>query len=227
MTAAQPGTTTYFAVMYPGYTREWPSGLRRRTAVDDSGRTFDEAWTARGAWEYSTFFTGAQFGDFTYEGVRYVEIDADDAERVRELIAVRPRGGPFTPEGQKWLAAHPEDPAVRYLGVAPPEYDAAGRLVESDGVRYFQRLRGGGRGRPSRSGVYRRPDERDVGRDEKFDFRASTWVPTREISQILDGHRDGELVPVDVSEIRAYISETRPDFDVDEVLGDVPPRGLT
>lgn len=130
---AQVGTTTYFAVIHPRYTREWPSGLRRRTVVDDSGRTFDEAWTARGKWEYSTFFTGAQFGDFTYEGIPYVEIDADEAERVRGLLAARPRGGPFTPEGQEWLATHPDDPAVKYLGVAPPEYDAAGRLVKPMG----------------------------------------------------------------------------------------------
>lgn len=85
-------------------------------------------------------------------------------------------------------------------------------------MQYFQRVRGWGSGRPSRSGVYRRPDEKNVGRDEKFDFRATKWVLTREISRIMEGHRDGEVVQVDVSDIRAYLAETRPDLDIDEVL---------
>lgn len=66
--------------------------------------------------------------------------------------------------------------------------------------------------------VYRRPDGGNVGRDEKLDFRTTTWVLTSEISRILEGHRDGEVVHVDDSDIRNYLAETRPDLDVDEVL---------
>jgi hypothetical protein len=117
---ASLGSTAYFAVMHPGFTLEWPSGLVRRTVVDESGTTFDEGWTARKRWEPSTFFIGPQFGDFTDDGVPYAEVDPLKAERIREMLGVWPRGGPFRPAGQAWLAAHPDDPAAKYLGVAAP-----------------------------------------------------------------------------------------------------------
>lgn len=130
---APTGGTTYYAVIHPRFTLEWPSGLVRRTIVDESGTTFDEGWTARNEWEPSTFFIGPQFGDFTYDGVPYAEIDPLEAERIREMLGVWPRGGPFRPAGQAWLAAHPDDPAAKYLGVAAPEFDSAGRPVKPMG----------------------------------------------------------------------------------------------
>jgi len=110
------GSTTYYAILHDGFTREWPSGLYRRTVIDDAGATSDEAWTSRGRWETTTFFRGPVFGDFSKDDVGRIEIDADEAEAVRAMIGVRPRGGPFTDAGQAWLREHPDDPAAKYLG---------------------------------------------------------------------------------------------------------------
>lgn len=130
---APVGSTSYYAVIHRGFTREWPSGLRRRTVIDEAGGLFDEAWTSRNMWEPTTFFVAALFGDFTYDDVPYVEVGEVEAERIRSMLGVRPRGGPFTEAGQEWLAAHPEDPAAKYLGVEGPVYDAAGRLLRPMG----------------------------------------------------------------------------------------------
>lgn len=127
---APVGSTTYYAIVDLGFTREWPSGLHRRTVIDESGGLFDEAWTSRDMWEPTTFFVATLFGDFTFDDVPYVEVG--EAERIRAM-GVRPRGGPFTEAGQEWLAAHPEDPAAKYLGVEGPVYDAAGRLLRPMG----------------------------------------------------------------------------------------------
>jgi len=135
------GSTRYFAVIHNGFTREWPSGLRRRTVVDAAGDTADEAWTARGQWEATTFFRGEKFGDFTNSDVPYVEVDEAEAESIRSMIGVRPRGGPFTDDGQRWLAANPDDPAAKYLGVRGPVYDSAGRLIEPMGPVPGERAR--------------------------------------------------------------------------------------
>lgn len=128
-----PGSTTYYAIVHPRFTREWPSGLVRRTEIAETGRLVDEDWTGRKQWEPSTFFLGPQFGDFSQDGIPYVEVEEAEAERIRLMPGVRPRGGPFTEAGQRWLAEHPDDPAAKYLGVSGPEYDSAGRLVRAMG----------------------------------------------------------------------------------------------
>lgn len=120
MTTAPPRTVTYYAVVHPLFTREWPSGLVRRTVVADTGSAVDEDWTGRNQWERSTFFLGPQFGDFSQDDVPYVEVGEQEAERIRHTLGTRPRGGPFTDEGQRWLAEHPDDPAVKYLGGSGP-----------------------------------------------------------------------------------------------------------
>jgi hypothetical protein len=117
-------STTYYVVVHNGFTREWPSGIRRRTVIDESAGTTDEAWTANRKWEPSTFFTGPFFGDFSNEDIPRVEVNVEEADQVRGMLGIRPRGGPFTKAGQKWLQDHPEDPAAKYLGVPGPEYDA-------------------------------------------------------------------------------------------------------
>lgn len=132
--SAPVGTVVYYAVIHPRFTREWPSGLVRRTVVADTGRTVDEDWTGRKRWEPSTFFLGPQFGDFSQEDIPYVEVGEAEAEKIRETLGTRPRGGPFTDEGQRWLAEHPDEPAAKYLGVSGPEYDSAGRLVKPMGA---------------------------------------------------------------------------------------------
>jgi hypothetical protein len=111
------GTTQYYAILHAGFTREWPSGLYRRTVIDDAGATADEAWTARGRWETTLFFRGPVFGDFSNDDVARIEIDETEAEAVRSMIGVRPKGGPFTDAGQAWLREHPEDGAAKYLGL--------------------------------------------------------------------------------------------------------------
>jgi hypothetical protein len=110
------GLTRYYAIVDDGFTREWPSGLHRRTVIDAAGETADEAWTARGRWETTLFFRGAVFGDFSNDDVTRIEIDEAEAEAVRTMIGVRPRGGPFTEAGQRWLREHPDDRAAKYLG---------------------------------------------------------------------------------------------------------------
>ena len=110
------GSVTYYAILHDGFTREWPSGLYRRTVIDDAGETADEAWTARGQWETTVFFRGPAFGDFSNDDVERIEIDEAEAEEVRALLGVRPRGGPFTDAGQAWLREHPDDRAAKYLG---------------------------------------------------------------------------------------------------------------
>jgi hypothetical protein len=85
-------------------------------------------------------------------------------------------------------------------------------------MQYFQRIRRWGSGRPRRSGVYRRPDSQDIARDEKFSFRSTSWLLTRDISGVLHGYQDGDIVEVSEVEIRAYLAETHPELDADEVL---------
>jgi hypothetical protein len=112
------GPTQYYAILHEGFTREWPSGLYRRTVIDDAGETTDEAWTARGRWETTLFFRGPVFGDFSNDDVERIEIDEAEAEAVRAMIGVRPKGGPFTDAGQAWLRQHPEDRAAMHLGAS-------------------------------------------------------------------------------------------------------------
>lgn len=115
------GSTQYYAILHDGFTREWPSGLYRRTVIDDAGNTSDEAWTARGRWETTLFFRGPAFGDFSNDDVVRVEIDEAEAEAVRSMMGVRPKGGPFTDAGQAWLRDHPDDRAATYLRAAEAE----------------------------------------------------------------------------------------------------------
>lgn len=110
------GTIQYYAIIHDGFTREWPSGLHRRTVIDDQGETADEAWTARGRWETTLFFRKPAFGDFDGDDVPRIEIDEAEAEAVRSMMGVRPRGGPFTAAGRAWLREHPDDRAARSLG---------------------------------------------------------------------------------------------------------------
>ncbi|MEO5534188.1 MAG: hypothetical protein ABIR17_03555 [Pseudolysinimonas sp.] len=127
------GDVRFYAVMHNGFTREWPSGFRRRTSIDDTGVTRDEAWTSREQWEPSAFFFGAQFGDFSDQDVPYVEVGEAEADDIRSMLTTRPRGGPFTEAGQQWLTAHPEDRAAIYLGVSGPVFDSAGHRVTPTG----------------------------------------------------------------------------------------------
>jgi hypothetical protein len=106
------GTIRYYAIVHDGFTREWPSGLYRRTVIDEQGETADEAWTARGRWEGTLFFRKPAFGDFDGDDVERIEIDETEAEVVRSMLGVRPRGGPFTAAGQAWLREHPDEPGA-------------------------------------------------------------------------------------------------------------------
>ncbi|MEO8528377.1 MAG: hypothetical protein ABI435_04805 [Pseudolysinimonas sp.] len=49
------GGVRYYAVIHDGFTREWPSGLRRRTVIDAAGTLRDEAWTSNLRWETTTW----------------------------------------------------------------------------------------------------------------------------------------------------------------------------
>ena len=117
----------YFAETTNGFVREWPGALYRRTKVVGRQRLRDAAWTANHKWERTSLFIAHKFGKDDGD-VLVVEVPADEAEQIREMIGVRPRGGPFTPEGQAWLAEHPEDRAAKYLGVGP-EYKSAHQMV--------------------------------------------------------------------------------------------------
>ncbi len=119
----------YFLTVPEMYVREWPAGLKRRTKLKGRELTDDEAWTSNGRWERTLYFIAPQFG--TSDGrFPLIEVPETEAELIRQTMGdSRPRGGPFTPAGQAWLAAHPEDRAAKYLGVTPPVYDGAGRLV--------------------------------------------------------------------------------------------------
>ncbi len=118
----------YFAELYAGYVREWPSGLLRRVKYVGNAVTDDEVWTKSHRWDRTLFFVASQFGSSDAD-VPVIEVPETEADLIRQMVGVRPRGGPFTPEGQAWLAEHPDDRAAKYLGVTPPVYDTAGRLV--------------------------------------------------------------------------------------------------
>jgi hypothetical protein len=111
------------------FVREWPSGLVRRTKLVGDDFLDDEAWTSKGRWERTLYFISQELGS-SDASVPLIEVPETEAELIRQTMGdSRPRGGPFTPAGQAWLAAHPEDRAAKYLGVTPPVYDRAGRLV--------------------------------------------------------------------------------------------------
>ena len=117
----------YYAKTPDGFVREWPSGLAWRTKTADSDLIWDETWTRDRRWEHTMLFASHRFGGDEGDYL-VVEVPEHEAELIREMIGVRPRGGPFTPEGQAWLAEHPEDRAAKYLGVVP-EYDSARQMV--------------------------------------------------------------------------------------------------
>ena len=104
----------YFAKLYPGFVREWPGGLLRRVKLAGRDLTDDSAWTSHHRWERTSFFLASQFGSSDGD-VPLVEVPEAEAELIRQMLGVRPPGGPFTPEGQAWLAEHPDDRAAKYL----------------------------------------------------------------------------------------------------------------
>jgi hypothetical protein len=118
----------YYVTVPNKYVPEWPGGLKRRTKRAGNDALVDEAWTAHRRWEYTPEFAAPRFGG-SEAPFPLVEIDEAEADRLRAVMTDRPRGGPFTPQGQSWLADHPDDPAAKYLGVTAPVYDGAGRLV--------------------------------------------------------------------------------------------------
>ncbi len=111
----------YFAALDPGYVREWPSGLMRRVKVRGVDLTDDQVWTSGGEWRRTMYFIGSQFGHDEGE-VPLIEVREEEAEVIRGELWIRPRGGPFSPDGQAWLTAHPEDRAAKYVGVTPPAH---------------------------------------------------------------------------------------------------------
>jgi hypothetical protein len=77
-----PDKTTYYAIINDLSSREWPTGVFRRTYTEDGGK-LDEAFTRNLVWEFSPSLLSAERGDLLNE---FVEITEDEANQIVDRI---------------------------------------------------------------------------------------------------------------------------------------------
>jgi hypothetical protein len=79
----------YYAIVTHRSSRERPAGVLRRSYLEAGGRR-DEAFTRDLVWEKSASLAAAETGDLQNE---FVEISAEEAERIVERIRASVAGG--------------------------------------------------------------------------------------------------------------------------------------
>lgn len=76
---------TYYAMMLDGDRRDTPSGLARRSVLNDGGIR-DEVFRRDSSWGHSPLIASSERGDMTFA---LVEVSSDEAQQIIERLQAR------------------------------------------------------------------------------------------------------------------------------------------
>jgi hypothetical protein len=80
-----PENVTYYAMMLDGDLRDAPSGLARRSFLDNGGIR-DEVFRRDSSWGQTPLIVSSERGDMTFA---LVEVSPDEAQRIIERLRAR------------------------------------------------------------------------------------------------------------------------------------------